>query len=56
MDAVVVAKQEKEVEVAELLQLKQGRNRSTWMKLPAMEVAVVGMGYALVAVGTGLDY
>ena len=56
MDAVVVATQEKSVEVAALLQLKQGRKMSTWMKLPAVEVAVVGMGYALVAVDTGLDY
>ena len=56
MDAVVVAIQEKEVEVEALLQLKQGRNRSTWMNLLAVEVAVVGMGYALVAVDNGLDY
>ena len=27
-----------------------------WTKLPAVEVVVVGMGYALVAVDTGLDY
>ena len=56
MDAVVVAMQEKAVEVAALLQLKQGRNKSMWMKLPAVEVAVAGMGHALVAVDTGLDY
>ena len=48
--------QEKSVEVAALLQLKQGQNRSMWMKLPAVEVAVVGMGYALAAVDTGLAY
>ena len=56
MDAVVVTTQEKAVEVAALLHLKQGQNRSIWMKLTAVEVAVVGMGYALVAVDTGLDY
>ena len=56
MDAVVVAKQEKAVDVSSLLQLKQGLNRSMWMKLPACEVVVVGMGYALVAVYTRLDY
>ena len=52
----MVATQEKAVEVAALLQLKQKRNRSTRTKLPAMEVAVLGMGYALVAVDTGLEY
>ena len=56
MDTVVVATQEKAAEVAALLQLKQGRNRSIWKKLPTVEVAVVGMGYALVAVDTGFDY
>ena len=56
MYVVVVATQEKAVEVAALLQLKQGRNRSMWTKLPDVEVAVVGMGYALVAVDTKLDY
>ena len=56
MYAAVVAMQEKAVEVAALLQLKQGRNRSMWMKLPAMEVAVVVTGYALFPVDTGLDY
>ena len=56
MDAVVVATQGKAVEVAALLQLKQGRNRSMWMKLLAVEFMVVGMGYDLVAVDTGLDY
>ena len=56
MDAVVAATQEKAVEVAAFLQLKQGWNKSMWTKLPAMEVAVAGMGYALVAVDTGLDY
>ena len=56
MDTVVVATQEKAVEVAALLQLKQGQNKSMWMKLPAVKVAVVGMGYALVAVDTVLDY
>ena len=48
--------QENAVEAAALLQLKQGRNRIMWMKLPAVEVAVVGMAYALVAMDTGLDY
>ena len=52
MDAVMVAAQEKADEVAALLQSKQGNNKSMWMKLPAVEVAVVGMGYALVAVDT----
>ena len=56
MDAVVVATQEKVFEVAALLQLKQGQNKSMWTKLPAVEVAVAGMGYALVAVDIGLDY
>ena len=56
MYAVVVAMQEKAVEVATLLQLKLGRNRSMWMKLPVVEIVVVGMGYSLVAVDTGLDY
>ena len=56
MNAVVVATQEKAVKVAALLHLKQGRNRSMWMMLPYVYVAVVGMGYALVAVDTGLDY
>ena len=56
MDAVVVVTQENAVEVATLLQLKQGRNMSMWTKLPAVEVAVVGMGYDLVAVDTGIDY
>ena len=56
MYAVMVATQEKAVKVVVLLQLKQGLNRSMWMKLPACEVAVVGMGYALVAVDTRLDY
>ena len=56
MDAVVVAKQEKAVDVSSLLQLKQGRNRSMWMNLLAMQVAVAGMGYTMVAVDTGLDY
>ena len=56
MDAVVVTTQEKAVEVAALLRLKHGRNKSMWMNLPDVEVAVVGMGYALVAVDTGLDY
>ena len=56
MDGVVVATQEKSVEVAALLHLKQGRNKSIWMKLPAVGVAVVGMGYDLVAVDTELDY
>ena len=56
MDAVVVATQEKAVEFAALLQLKQGNKKSTWMKLPAVKVAVVVMGYALVVVDTGLDY
>ena len=56
MDAVLVATQEKAVEVAALLQLKQGRNRSICTKLPAVEVAVVGMGYALVVVDTGLEH
>ena len=56
MDTLVVAMQEKAVEVAALLQLKQGRIRSIWMKLLAVEVVVVGMGYALVAVDTGLEY
>ena len=56
MNAFVVAKQEKAVEVKALLQLKQGRNRSVWMKLLAVEIAVVGMGYALVEVDTRLDY
>ena len=53
---VVVTTQEKAAEAAALLKLKQGRNMSMWMKLPSVEVAVVGMGYALVAVDTGLDY
>ena len=48
MGTVVVATQEKAVKVTALLQLKQGRNRSMWMKLPDVEVAVVGMGYDLV--------
>ena len=52
----MVVTQEKAAEVAALLQLKQVRSRSMWMKLPDAEVAVVGMGYALVAVDTGLDY
>ena len=56
MDSVVVDTQEKAIEFAALLQLKQGQNRSMWTKLPAVEVVVVGMGYALVAVDTGLDY
>ena len=56
MDAFVVAMQEKAVEVAAFLQLKEGRNRSIRRKLPAVEVTVVGMGYALVAVDTGIDY
>ena len=56
MDVVVLLTQENEVEVAALLQLKQGRNKSMWMKMPAVEVVVVGMGYALVAVDTGIDY
>ena len=56
MDAVVVATQENAVKVAALLQLKQVRNKSMWMNLPAVEVAVVGMWYALVAVDTRLDY
>ena len=43
-------------EVAELLQLKHGRKNIMWMKLPAVKVAVVGMGYDLVAADTGLDY
>ena len=41
MDAVVVSTQEKAVEVAVLMQLKQGWNKSMWMKLPVMTVAVV---------------
>ena len=56
MDTVVAATQEKSIEDASLLQLKQGLNKSMWMKLPSVEVAVVGMGCALVAVDTGLDY
>ena len=48
--------QEKLVKAAALLQLKQGRNKSMWMRLQAVEIAVVGMGYALVTVDTGLDY
>ena len=56
MDAVVVATHEKAAKVAALLKLKQVRNMSMWMKLPAVEVAVVGMGYALVVIDTGLDY
>ena len=48
--------QEKAVEVVYLLQLKQGRNKSMWTKLPAVEFAVAGIGYALVAVNTVLDY
>ena len=56
MDGVVVATQEKSVEVAALLHLKQGRNRSMWMKLLDVEVAVVGMGYTVVAVDTSHDY
>ena len=52
----MVATQEKAVKIAALLKLKQGRNGSMWMKLLAIEVAVAGMGYALVAVDTGLDY
>ena len=52
----MVATQEKAVEFAAFLYLKQGRNRSMWMKLPAVKVRVVVMGYALVAVDTGLDY
>ena len=52
MDAVVVAIQEKAVKIAALLQLKQVWNRSMWMKLPAVEVGVVRMGHALVAVDT----
>ena len=56
MDAVVVATHKKAVEVAAVLQLKQGQNKSMWTKLPAVEVAVAGMGHALVAVHTGLDY
>ena len=52
----MVATQEKAVKVAALLQLKQGRNKSMWTKLPAVEAAVAGMGYALVAVDNGLDY
>ena len=56
MDAVVVVTQEKAVDVAALLQLKHGRNRSIRMKLLAMEVTVVRKGYALVAMDTGLYY
>ena len=56
MDAVVVTKQENVGEVTALLKLKHGRNRSIWMKLPAMEVAVVGTGYALIVMDTVLDY
>ena len=52
MDAVVVVMQEKAVEVAALLKLKQGRNKSMWSNLTAVEVAVAGMGYALVTVHT----
>ena len=52
----MVATQEKVVEVAALLQLTQGRNRSMWTMLPAVEVAVVGIGYALITVDTELDY
>ena len=52
----MVATQKKVVGVAVLLQLKQGRNRSMWTKIPAVEVLVVGIGYDLVAVDTGLDY
>ena len=56
MDMFVVVTQEKEVEVAALLKLTQGRNRIMWMKLPAVEVVLAGMGYALVAGDTGLEY
>ena len=52
----MVATQEKVVGVAALLQLKQGRNRSMWTKMSAVEVAVVGIRCDLVAVDTGLDY
>ena len=48
--------QEKLVKAAALLQLKQGRNKSRWTNLPAVEVVVAGMGCALVAVDTGIDY
>ena len=43
-------------EVAELLQLKHGRKNIMWMNLPAVKVAVVGMGYNLVAADTGINY
>ena len=56
MDAVVVATQEKAFKIAALLQLKKGQNKSMWTKLLTVEVVVVGMGYTLVAVDTGLDY
>ena len=56
MDTVVVETQGKTVEVAALLQLKQGQNMSMWMKPPVVEVVVVGMGYTSVAMDTGLDY
>ena len=56
MNAVVVTTQENAVEVAALLQLKQGWNMNMWMNLPAVEVVVAGMGCALVAVDTGIDY
>ena len=56
MGVVVIATQEKAVEVAAFMQLRQGRYKSMWRKLPVMKVAVVGMGYALVAVDTGIDY
>ena len=52
----MVDTQEKAIDFAALLQLKQGQNRSMLMKLSAVEVAVVRMGYDLVAVDTGLDY
>ena len=55
MDAVVVVTQEKAVEAVESMQLKQGWNKSMWTKLSDVEVVVSGMGYALVAVDTGLD-
>ena len=53
MYAVMVPTQENTLEVVVLLQLKPGQNKSMWMKLPAVEIAVVGMGYALVEVDTG---
>ena len=56
MDVVMVATQEISVEDASLLQLNQGRNKSLWTNLPAVEVTVTGMGYDLVLVDTRLYY